>query len=131
MPFKTRLKYYFIGLFMGGMMVSAIFKDRFPSWLPGTVVKENLQKQPLHISPLGACQIKCLNISEKTIKELMAKGDVDFSESQVHNSECPVYAIEGDGFPEGELKAFFKKCDSLTILASVSYIDKNNRCVCE
>ena len=112
-------------------MVSVMFKDRLPSWLPGTVVKENLQKQPLRISPLGACQVKCLNISEETIKDLMANGNVNFSESQVHNSECPVYAVEGDGFPEGELKAFFKKCDSLTILASVSYIDKSNRCACE
>jgi len=130
MPFKIRLKYYLIGVFLGGMMVFAIFKDRFPSWLPGTIVKENLQKHPLQVSTLGACQAKCLNISEENIKELLSQGDVNFSKSQVHDLNCPIYAIDTDDFPGGELRAFFEKCDSITILASIEHIDKQEPCNC-
>ena len=109
----------------------SLFKDRFPSWLPGTVVKETLQKHPLHISLQGACQLNCLDLSEEIIKELLINGDVNFSESQVHDAKCPVYAIDGSDYPGGKLRVFFEQCDSITVLASALYLNNPHNCGCD
>ena len=109
----------------------SLFKDRFPSWLPGTVVKETLQKHPLQISLQGACQLSCLDLSEDIIRELLINGDVNFSESQVHDAKCPVYAIDGSDYPGGELRVFFEQCDSITVMASALYLDNPHNCGCD
>jgi hypothetical protein len=131
MSFIKRLQYYFIGILMGSIMVYHLFKTRFPSWLPGTVVKENLQKHPLQVSPRGGCELKCLDLSEEKIRELLINGNVNFGESQVHNSPCPIYAVEESGHPDGKLRVFFEQCDSVTIITSAFYTNRNHGCDCD
>ena len=109
----------------------SLFKDRFPSWLPGTVVKESLQKHPLQISFRGICELTCLDLSEEKIQELLLNGEVNFGESQVHNLPCPIYAVEKSGNPAGVLRVFFEQCDSTTIMVSAAYINKTHACDCD
>ena len=75
--------------------------------------------------------LHCLDLSEEIIKELLINGDVNFSESEVHDAKCPVYAIDGSDYPGGELRVFFEQCDSITVLASALYLNNPHNCGCD
>ena len=95
MNFLNRLKYYLIGVFLGILMVLAIFKDRkLTSWTPQNQVKKEIEEKNLKIDSLVLCRFNCAGYEDMTsVKGLLISGSVDFSNSDVKNHEKRMYHL--------------------------------------
>lgn len=136
-----RIRLYFFGFLIGCVMVYFILlrgRDR-SYWLPESRVKEQLQKGKLFFTEHAQCRMKCRNISEDEVKEILQNGNVNFSESHPHPSAssgqapCPSYAMEGTTSTKRNERIIFSSCDTLTTKV-VTVIDlgmKKDSCECK
>lgn len=133
MPVSKRILIYAVGFFIGSVMVYFIlFRGRDRTyWLPGNRVKEELTKKKLYFPENTLCKMKCRNINEEEIKEILTNGDVNFQESDVHDAPCPSYAIEGSTSGHKELRIVFTSFDSITeVTTAINLAGKNDSCNC-
>jgi hypothetical protein len=110
--FVRRLKLYVVGLALGLVLSYALFGDRYPTWLPGSRVMDDLNRLELNYAPASECALSCANISRESIQELLDNGEVNFDESKTRGETHPSYAIEGTTKDGRSLRVFFLKRDS-------------------
>src|SRR5438046_2643091 len=94
MSFFRRLRLYAVGFLLGCFLVSFLFKGR-SCRLPGTLKMEELRLQKRQFSNSGVCAMKCRNISEEEISEILKDGKVNHDKSDVHALPFPTYIVEG------------------------------------
>ncbi len=114
---KRRFKLFGIGVLLGSVLVYfMILKDRNIFKGPQEVIFEKMKHGALVITDNGRCRMNCKNISEDDVKNLMTHGDVNYSESQVHEKPCPFYAVDGKSKDGREIRVVYRLCtnDSLT-----------------
>lgn len=91
------MKYYLIGVGLGILMVLAIFKDRsFTSWTPKNKINAAIINTPIDNSDWLDCYLDCLDLDTNSLKELIIKGSVDYSRSEVENQKDRTYMFEFD-----------------------------------
>lgn len=78
---------------MGLVVTFFMFGNRGCSWLPENRVKEEIGSGAIVRTDSMKCVLECNEISDDFIFELIEKGDVNFSESQVKN-DPKVYVLE-------------------------------------
>lgn len=110
--FARRLKLYVVGLALGLVLSYALFGDRYPTWLPGSRVMDDLNRYELIYSPASECALKCANITTASVREVLANGEVNFDESKTKGETHPSYAIEGRTKEGRSLRLYFLKRDS-------------------
>ena len=128
--FLRRLKLYGFGLGLGLVLSYAFFGDRYPTWLPGSIIMEELNRGAITYSERSKCMMECGNITTEAIDDLLAGGDVNFGDSDVHREPCPSYVIEGETKAGRELRLVFAKCDSVAELTSAENVDAAGACNC-
>ena len=131
MPISRRIGLYFFGLLMGSVMVYSMFKGRMPSWLPESVVLENLQKHPLSYTDLANCQLECLSLSKKEVETALVSGNVVFNKSKVHNKPWPYYLVELKNAKNSYTEFVFENCDTSSTLIFIQSHPDINKCNCK
>ena len=95
-------------------------------WLPENRVKEKISKSKIRFTDQVKCTIECGLVSEENIKEVLKNGEVNFNESQTHNSPCPNYILENT-----TTKVSCNSCDSTTEIISVANLTQGVKpCEC-
>lgn len=130
MPFLRRIKLYLIGVLLGSILVYGLFHNRIPSWLPETIIKEELREWPLEFTRHANCRMKCRGISKEEIAMILVDGDVNFGKSEVRGKPCPTYAIEGDTEDGQFIRIVFAKCDSSTRIVTAIDLGAKHNCDC-
>lgn len=128
--FAKRLFLYLIGFFLGSVLVYFLFfRDKSRSFFPSAIVLDTLQSKELTIEKKAECFLSCYRINRSNIKELLAEGEVNFSESSPRETPKK-YVVEVET-PEGtELKLSFELSVSASRLISVSAPDNKLPCNC-
>ena len=129
--FFRRLKLYGFGLGLGMVLSYGFFHDRYPTWLPGSIIMEELNQFQITYAEKAVCFMKCRNISKDGIQEVLANGGVIFSESEPRAEPCPSYVIEGETKAGRALKIVFVKCDSTDQVLSAVDLNESYDCLCE
>lgn len=94
--FKTRIRYYLIGLSIGLIFVYFMFGNRGCSWLPGNRVKNMIGEKEIIIGDSVLAVMNCLNLSNDDVYEVLkSDGNVEFSES-ITDERPKIYHIEGE-----------------------------------
>jgi hypothetical protein len=120
MTFARRLRAYIIGLILGIVLVSLIFRERLhvlTDWLPGNRVLMELRSNPLAVTPKALCEMRCMELDTATLREAMLRGSVQFGESSTRTSPR-IYAVDlrvGDAL----CRYYLSPSDSLTLLTRV------------
>lgn len=124
MNLKRRLKYYFIGILMGGIISFLIFGDRGWDWLPGNRVIKSIKNSKIIISENEKCLLDCNNITSKQIYNLINNGSVNFRKSDTKNKNYLLY--------NDSLSIYFKiiKKHSTNTVA-VNNVPNSNNCNCK
>jgi hypothetical protein len=93
-----RLRFFGFGIILGCLVsyVMLIRGKNLSFWMPSQRVLGKLSHSKLKITDTALCKMKCLHINETEIKQLLADGDVNFSESKVHDTKTPIYIIQKD-----------------------------------
>lgn len=94
MTFGRRLQLFSIGAFFGFIVVYfLVLRDRSFLLTPSKVIQKRLVDLPIHPVDTARCKLNCVRVDEKTLKELLAGSEVDFSESAVRRKPGPLYTI--------------------------------------
>ncbi|MBI3501217.1 MAG: DUF4258 domain-containing protein [Bacteroidetes bacterium] len=129
-----RIRLYLFGFLIGCVLVYFILlrgKNR-SYWLPENRIKEQMLKGNLIYSEHAKCRMKCRNITEEEVKEILKKGSVNFSESHPHDSPCPSYAFDGKTSAGKNERIVFSSCDTLTtkVVTAINLDSKKDSCEC-
>ncbi len=97
--FKSRLKYYIVGVGIGTACAFLFFGNRGCSWLPGNRVRNMIAEQDILVGDSMASVMSCRGITNKEVYDLLDDGgDVDFtlSETHVYPKEYHINGAKGD-----------------------------------
>ena len=134
MTSKKRILIYLLGFLIGCVVVYfSLFrgKDR-TYWLPSNRVREKLMQKKLFFPENTLCKMKCRGIEEQEVKDILKNGDINFSESDVHDAPCPSYALEGIGTKNKKVRVVFTSFDSITqVSTAINLLESNDSCGCK
>ncbi len=128
-----------IQLFLGGFIIGCVLvyftlirgKDR-TYWLPANRLKEQVKKSKVVFSEHAKCIMTCRGISETEINHILQTGDVNFGESDVHNTPCPSYAFDGKTAEGKNLRIVCTACDSIAeVTTAIKLEEGKDTCRCK
>lgn len=126
-----RLKFYGFGFALGLLAVSVIFKGKGCK-MPGSVKLEELAHQRLELTQHGECRMKCRNITLDEIKQVLASGKVNYDKSNVHDTPCGTYAVEGNTADGQHVRIVIADCDTISrVVTAIDLKMENDSCDCK
>lgn len=129
-----RVLLFSIGIVMGcGMVYFTLIRGQNRGyWLPGNRVKELIQKSEIIFSPHAKCVMACRRIMEQDVMDILRNGDVNFGESDVRETACPSYAIEGTLAGDKKIRIVVTTVDSIAeIETAIDLTLKKDSCLCK
>lgn len=129
-----RFLLYGFGLVIGCIIVYfSLFKDKNRTdWLPKNRIKDLILKSELIYSVHAKCIMKCRNLSEKDVTNIITSGNVNLSESNVHETPCPTYAIEGKLENEKKIRVLITTIDSVAeVETAIDLSQPTDTCNCK
>ena len=101
MDFKSRLAYYILGLFIGGLFLKFVLdytggKGMDFTYLPNARVLKNIRNKPFDYSDDAKQKIQSKLISIEDIKYILTEGDVDFDLSKKQMQGGKLYVVKGE-----------------------------------
>ncbi|MGE5520069.1 MAG: DUF4258 domain-containing protein [Candidatus Dadabacteria bacterium] len=76
------------------------------------------------------CRMDCRHISQKDIQEIMKTGEINYRKSEVNETPCPVYAVQGYTSSREHLRVIFGQCDYTTKVITCYNLDEDFECHC-
>lgn len=126
-----RLRFYGFGFLLGLLAVSFIYKGKGCK-MPGSVKLEELSSQKLEYTQHAQCRMKCRNISEAELKQVFASGKVNYEKSNVRDTPCGTYAVEGTTNSGKNLRIIIADCDTISkVVTTIDLKMENDTCKCE
>ena len=84
----------------------------------------------LEYSNHAKCRMQCRKISQAEIEEIMQDGKINYNKSDIQNTRCPRYAVEGVTADNQEVRIVFAQCDEKTVVVTVIDLDSEWSCSC-
>lgn len=115
-----------IGLFVSRTLFQ---KDSTPE-IPPVTIGINRNAGNLIFTRHAKCRMKCRDITEDEVKEILQKGIMNNMKSDLSNERGPTYALEGYSHENQHLRIIFApKKDELVVVSCVD-LDKEWHCDC-
>ncbi len=74
----------------------------------------------------------CMNINEADVMEILRNGDVNFEESNTHDTPCPSYAIDGTLAGDKKIRIVITTVDSIAEIETAIDLSGNpDTCRCK
>ena len=88
--------------------------------------------EAIHYSKHARCRMECRHVDESEVKEMIEKGDINFSKSELNTDDCHKrYALEGMSHDSQRLRIIVAECnDELTVITVID-LGKEWPCDCE
>lgn len=126
-----RFKFYGFGFALGLLAVSFIYKGKGCK-MPGSAKLEELNYQQLNYTQHGECRMKCRNITEAELKHVLKSGKINYDKSEVHDTPCPTYAVEGKTASGKQLRIVIADCDTLSrVVTAIDLKQETDTCDCK
>ncbi len=116
---------YYLGGFSIGLVVLAFFlsgKKTSCSYGPDARVLKNINLKTLNYNQNVLKLLENKSIDTASIKFILRKGDVNFSQSNPRVKPCGIYIVEGK-YNDNELALQIENCDDVATLLDVKIID--------
>lgn len=117
---KHRLALYGFGFAMGLVLVFFFLggKNASCNWLPNDRMLKIIRSKNLVYSDEAKNTMKMIQIDTALINQILVKGNIDFSKSNVKNNPCRKYFIEGEG-QISNISIWVELCDSIATIKEV------------
>ncbi len=132
MTFLQRLKFYGFGLFLGILIVYAMFGTRSCT-TPNEMKMQELAFQHFELSEKARCKLKCMRKNEALLKIELRHFEVNYDVSTVRKEPCGEYFIQ----PKAEqannyhYKILMLDCDTITRINDISITSPSITCQCQ
>lgn len=84
----------------------------------------------LQFSKHAKCRMNCRHITQEEVKDIMKDGKINYKKSDLQNSRCPRYAVEGETNDNQDVRIIFAQCNESTTVVTVIDLDKEWSCDC-
>ena len=84
----------------------------------------------LEYSKHARCRMKCRQISDSEVEEIMRDGKINYSKSDLQNARCPRYALEGMTHDNQRVRIVFAQCNESTVVVTVIDLETEFACDC-
>lgn len=84
----------------------------------------------LQYSKHAKCRMSCRHITQDEVKEIMKDGKINYKKSDLQNSRCPRYAVEGETNDNQDVRIIFAQCNESTTVVTVIDLGKEWSCDC-
>ena len=84
----------------------------------------------LEYSNHAKCRMQCRKISQAEVEEIMQDGKINYNKSDLQNTRCPRYAVEGITDDNQEVRIVFAQCNEKTTVVTVIDLDTEWSCSC-
>lgn len=130
---RRRIYLFLVGVILGSIITwFFVLKNRNIYKSPQEVILGRLKSNPLQFSEHSLCRLECTHLTSDEVKALLVDGDVNYSESKVHEKPCPFYAVEGKAKDGREIRAVFESCDSTAKVVTVMNLSAGiDTCECK
>jgi len=126
-----RIKLYAFGFLLGMLAVSILYKGK-GCQMPGSAKMEELAWQKLEYTQHAECRMKCRNISEAELKQVFKSGKINYDKSNVRDTPCGTYAIEGPTADGKNLRIIIADCDSISkVVTAIDLRNDKDSCECK
>ena len=128
MAFLKRLGFYLIGLSIGLVFLFFFLKKKSDEtgvsfcYLPNCRVLKELRSKPSTYSEQIDQIVADQTLDSLTIAYFMNEGDVNFKKSNIENTTCKTYLIEGV-VKEKLMALTVKNCDSTVLIDKIQVLD--------
>lgn len=84
----------------------------------------------LYFTKHARCRMKCRNISQKEVKDILANGTINYNKSNLQDPQGPTYALEGYTNDRQHVRIIFApKSIHLTVVTVID-LDVEHECSC-
>ena len=126
-----RFRLYGFGFLIGMLMVSMLYKGK-GCQMPNSAKLEELSYQHIEYTKKADCIMKCRNITDAEIKQVMKSGKVNYTLSDVHHKPYPTYTIEGPTGTKLNLRIVIDDLDSISkVLTTTDLLFEKDNCNCK
>lgn len=84
----------------------------------------------LDYSNHAKCRMQCRKISQSEVEQIMQGGKINYNKSDIQNTRCPRYAVEGITSDEQQVRIVFAQCNDKTTVVTVIDLDTEWTCHC-
>ena len=118
---KTRFTLYGIGFAIGIVLVFFFLGGKKAScnWLPNDRILNIISQKEITFSEDVKNKLVATQTDSLDIMQLIKRGDIDFSKSQVKNDPCRNYWIEGS-VEQKDLVITVELCDSTAVVKTLT-----------
>ena len=97
-----------------------------------TVVHQNVIPLNAHLiyTKHALCRMKCRQIDESEIQEIIAAGTVNQNKSNANDQPCPTVALEGTSHDNQQLRIVFARCGDQVKVVTCIDLKNNYECDC-
>ena len=84
----------------------------------------------LEYSNHAKCRMDCRHITQHEVEEIMQDGKINYNKSDLQNSRCPRYALEGITSDNQKVRIVFAQCNEKTEVVTVIDLETEWSCHC-
>ncbi len=84
----------------------------------------------LEYSEHARCRMGCRKISQAEVREIMQEGKINYNKSEIKNTRCPRYALEGITTDGQRVRIIFAQCNDKTVVVTVIDLETDYTCSC-
>ena len=132
-----RFRLYGFGFLIGMLIVSYVYRGEGCEWPSSNKLRE-LRYQKLEYTRHAECRMKCRNITEAEIREIIGSGakqgtgKVNYSKSNPQHKPYPTYAIEVPTEAKRRLRIVIDDVDTISrVVTTIDLSMENDSCDCK
>jgi hypothetical protein len=84
----------------------------------------------LEYSKHAKCRMQCRKISKEEVEEIMRDGKINYDKSDLKNTRCPRYAVEGITHDDQRVRIVYAQCNNATTVVTVIDLETDFACHC-
>ena len=84
----------------------------------------------LSYSKHARCRMECREISQSEVEQIMQQGKINYNKSDLKNSRCPRYALEGTTNDNQRVRIVYAQCNESTTVVTVIDLETDWTCDC-
>lgn len=76
------------------------------------------------------CRMECRHITQAEVQDIMQLGKINYTKSDLQNTRCPRYALEGITQDNQKVRIVFAQCNEKSEVVTVIDLDTEWQCHC-
>ena len=77
------------------------------------------------------CRMDCRQIDESEVKDILAKGAINYNKSDLKDKPCPTYALEGITKDNQRVRVVVGDCNNEAVIITVIDLEHEFECTCD